>query len=51
MLWVDFDSKLHQFKFSSAPKGHESHSEISIKHTLVYPEVSVQEGELWIGIK
>lgn len=51
MLWVDFDSKLHQFKFSSAPKGHQSYSEISIKHTSIYPNVSVQEGDLRIGIK
>lgn len=45
MFWMDFHSKLHQFKFSSAPNGHESYSGIMINN-LVYPKVSVQEGKL-----
>lgn len=38
MFWVDFHSKLHQFKFSFAPNGHESYSEISIKQRFSTPQ-------------
>jgi len=51
MFWVDFDSKLHHFKFSSAPNGHQSYSESSVKQNLEYPKVSIQESELQISIK
>lgn len=46
MFWVDFHSKLHQFKVSSAPNGHESYFKFLLNNNLVYPKVSVQEGKL-----